>query len=513
MGQVKVLRGIGFALCFVLLSASAVSAQTPAANAARQAQQAPQSIVYEFCVSGTTYYSGVFGGTYAALRPAGAAFVKFLEQQYSFKSTGDITSDVACYSVVTEAQARANEQAMMGTNVPNNKIVETGWTYSGAGSASTTTSASLAGAWTITVDSRVRGPLIIKQDGNKIAGTINLNDEAKPLPVEGTVNGDNLHFTAKRSDGVVEDYTGTLQRSGEWMGLRNDSDNRITGSKWTGWRAVTSYGSCLTYDDPHTAYFSAVFDAGPVNHPDPAWPVAFASFLKQKYGPQQYSVTCDLQNSSAAEQAFKQKNIDAVRATHVAQNIVDTGWTYSGAGAAATSPSNPAPTNTSPSAAVPASSGQSSSPSTPAPATATQVAPTPGTTVEVRMIETVDSSRDPAGQQYRATVTQTVNAGSVTIQQGAVATVTLARNGANWVAQLSSIMINGQAVAVASRSATVITGGITTAQNTAGTVSNTVGGIFGRKPNVPSAVPPVATGDRVILPPGSRLSFVLTATQ
>ena len=217
--------------------------------------------------------------------------------------------------------------------------------------------------------------------------------------------------------------------------------------------------------------------------------------------------------------------------------VVKTEWVYSGPGSASAAPSAPAQTVTtqpaaasqppaalSPTpAAAPATGAPSPAANTPAPAAATpvapapaataQVVPAPGTAVEVRMIDTVDSSRDPAGKQYRATVTQTVNAGSVTIPQGAAGTVTLARNGATWVAQLSSLMINGQAVAVASRSATVITTtGITTAQNTASTVSNTVGGIFGRKPNVPPPAPPVATGDRVILPPGSRLSFVLTAT-
>jgi hypothetical protein len=99
---------------------------------------------------------------------------------------------------------------------------------------------SLTGTWTITVNNRAMGPLTIKQDGNKITGTINLNEEGKALPVEGTVDGDKLHFTAKRSDGVVEDYTGTLQRSGEWMGQRNDSDNRIKGAKWVAGRAATS---------------------------------------------------------------------------------------------------------------------------------------------------------------------------------------------------------------------------------------------------------------------------------
>src|SRR5205814_6013199 len=52
-----------------------------------------------------------------------------------------------------------------------------------------------------------------------------------------------------------------------------------------------------------------------------------------------------------------------------------------------------------------------------------------GTTIAVKMIDTVDSSKDPAGKQYRASVTKAVDAGNgVTIAQGAFAAVTLANS-------------------------------------------------------------------------------------
>jgi hypothetical protein len=137
--------------------------------------------------------------------------------------------------------------------------------------------------------------------------------------------------------------------------------------------------------------------------------------------------------------------------------------------------------------------------------------PVAGSTVVVKMIDAVDSSSDPAGKQYRATVTEPVNAGNnVIIGQGSAATVTLARNGSGWVAQLTSLVINGQSVAVTSGSAPVTSA----AQNAVGDAANalrSVLGGLGRGANLPSGVAAVATGARVILPPGTSLSFVLGA--
>ena len=134
--------------------------------------------------------------------------------------------------------------------------------------------------------------------------------------------------------------------------------------------------------------------------------------------------------------------------------------------------------------------------------------PVAGTSVVVKMVDAVDSNNDPAGKQYRASVTKAVNAANgVTIAQGAAATVTLASSGSGWTAQLSSVTINGQAVAVTSSSANV-----TSAAQSAANAVNSVGSIFGHHANVPSGVTAVATGQRVLLPPGTTLSFVLAAT-
>jgi hypothetical protein len=139
-------------------------------------------------------------------------------------------------------------------------------------------------------------------------------------------------------------------------------------------------------------------------------------------------------------------------------------------------------------------------------------APSVGATVAVRMMEAVDSDKDPAGKQYRAAVVKAVNAGNgVTIPEGAVATVMVASSGSARTAQLSSVVVNGQVVAVTSGAATV-----TAAQRAAGSAVNamrSLGGTFGHHANVPAgvaAVTAVATGQRVMLPPGVTLNFVLS---
>ena len=138
-----------------------------------------------------------------------------------------------------------------------------------------------------------------------------------------------------------------------------------------------------------------------------------------------------------------------------------------------------------------------------------QTAPSAGTTVAVKMLETVDSGNDPAGKQYRASVTKAVTASNgVTIAQGTAATVTLTNTGSRYTAQLSSITVNGQPVTVTSGSVSV-----TAAQSAVSSAVNSVGSVlggFGRHVSVPNGVAAVATGQRVVLPPGVTLSFVLS---
>ena len=137
-------------------------------------------------------------------------------------------------------------------------------------------------------------------------------------------------------------------------------------------------------------------------------------------------------------------------------------------------------------------------------------APAAGASVAVRMIEMADSSKDPAGKQYRASVTKAVDAGNgVVIPQGAAAAVTLVNNGSGWTTQLVSVTIKGQPVAVASGPASVTSAAQSAASSAVSSVGSILGG-FGHHVNAPSGVTAVAMGQRVVLPPGATLTFVLS---
>ena len=104
-----------------------------------------------------------------------------------------------------------------------------------------------------------------------------------------------------------------------------------------------------------------------------------------------------------------------------------------------------------------------------------QNAPPAGTTVSVRMIQAVDSGRASTGQSYRAAVAKAVDAGGITIPEGAAATVALAKTQTGWAVQLTSLTIGGIAVAVTCSSASV-TG---SAQNAAAHAVNSVTSALG----------------------------------
>ena len=139
-----------------------------------------------------------------------------------------------------------------------------------------------------------------------------------------------------------------------------------------------------------------------------------------------------------------------------------------------------------------------------------QPAPAAGPTVGVRMIEAIDSGKDPAGKQYRGSVTKAVDVGNgVTIPQGATAAVTLMNSGSGWTTQLVSVTVNGQPMAVTSGSASVTSAVQTAAGSALGAMNSVLGG-FGRHVNAPTGVTAIATGQHVVLPPGITLTFVLT---
>ncbi len=141
-----------------------------------------------------------------------------------------------------------------------------------------------------------------------------------------------------------------------------------------------------------------------------------------------------------------------------------------------------------------------------------QTAPAAGTSVSVKILDTIDSSNDPAGKQYRASLAKPITAtNGVAIAQGSAATVTLTSSASGHTAQLSSITTNGQAVAVTSDSVT-ISAVAQTVQSRATSAMNSVLGGFGHHVNAPAAVAAVATGQHVSLPAGTTLTFVLGAS-
>jgi hypothetical protein len=137
-------------------------------------------------------------------------------------------------------------------------------------------------------------------------------------------------------------------------------------------------------------------------------------------------------------------------------------------------------------------------------------APAGGAAVVVRMIEAVDSAKDPAGKQYRARVNKAVDVGNgVVIPTGAPALVTLANGASGWTTQLVSVTVNGQPIAVASGPASVSSGLQGAATSAMNSVSSVLGG-FGHHANAPTGATAVAMGQRVVLPPGITLTFTLS---
>ena len=135
--------------------------------------------------------------------------------------------------------------------------------------------------------------------------------------------------------------------------------------------------------------------------------------------------------------------------------------------------------------------------------------PAAGTKVVVKMTDTVDSASDPAGKQYHATVTAGVDAGNgVKIDRGSAAMITLTSSGSGYAAQLTSVTINGQVVAVTSNSATVSALAQNVQAKAAGFANSVLGGL-GHHVNAPPSVAAAASGQHVSLPIGTSLTFTL----
>ena len=138
----------------------------------------------------------------------------------------------------------------------------------------------------------------------------------------------------------------------------------------------------------------------------------------------------------------------------------------------------------------------------------TQTPPAADMSVAVRMVDAVNSAKDPAGKQYRASVAKAVDFGNgVTIPQDALAYVRLvdSGNGSGFTTQLVSVMLKGKPVAIASSSVSA-----TSASNAiAVKAMNSALAGLGHHVNAPTGTAPVATGQQVTLPRGTTVTFVL----
>src|SRR5581483_6721629 len=91
------------------------------------------------------------------------------------------------------------------------------------------------------------------------------------------------------------------------------------------------------------------------------------------------------------------------------------------------------------------------------------------------------------------------------IPQGSMATVILAMNQSGWAAHLQSVVVQGQPISVSSGPPSVMCSAQAAATGAMNTVSSALSNFGFHKNKQASSVEAVATGDRVILPPGTQL--------
>ena len=299
-----------------------------------------------------------------------------------------------------------------------------------------------------------------------------------------------------------------------------------------------SHYYCISNPAPKTRYYSALFEAPSSGDAYKQVSGAFQQFIAKKYsynGP----ATCFGNPDKGVAQKQMQQQITQLK--NISKwKVVETGWTNSGSGQVAAGASHPdcnsaddwksvaeykaacegaAQSGGTGSSGISASENSASQTasletgsSNPMPGNSeTQGnASAAGTTLAVRMTEAVDSAKDGTGRQYHGVVTKPASAGGVTIPQGAVAIVMLAKNQSGWGAQLHSVIVKGQTISVSSGPASLMN----SAQNMAAGAMNTVGSLFGgfkKHTGAAAAAEAVASGNRVVLPPGTQLHFVLNS--
>jgi hypothetical protein len=148
MRQINLLTGFGLALCYVLLSASSVSAQTSGHRISDIVRNEQNTAGYTFCSlalphpGGKTeiYYSDVFSVRKENLHAASDAFLQFLAGKYSLNLQHP---EGTCDSLLSASQGDAQDRRGRTERTNSNfvKVVDTAWTYSGAGPTGVATGA------------------------------------------------------------------------------------------------------------------------------------------------------------------------------------------------------------------------------------------------------------------------------------------------------------------------------------------------------------------------------------
>ncbi|HET9401741.1 MAG TPA: hypothetical protein VFO34_12410 [Candidatus Acidoferrales bacterium] len=129
-----------------------------------------------------------------------------------------------------------------------------------------------------------------------------------------------------------------------------------------------------------------------------------------------------------------------------------------------------------------------------------------GTSVEIRVMELVDSNAASAGQQFRATLASLIELpGGTRIPRGSPASIVLTKSGNDCSVQVASITVLGQPLSVTSGAGTLSDA----TQRQASALNSVLGSIGRRGGNTGNVVAPIASGARVYLSPGSSLNFVL----
>lgn len=296
------------------------------------------------------------------------------------------------------------------------------------------------------------------------------------------------------------------------------------------YKPPASHYYCTSSPAPKTRYYSALFDSPGSPAAEQQASAAFKNFLAQKYSVASAANCLGNPDENAAQHQMQQQITQLKSAKW---KIVETGWTNSGETAdeaahpdcnsadgwksvaeykaacenqtqsGAASLPTPPPSGSSPAQGSQASTGAEQSSGN---------ASAAGTVLAVRMLQAVDSGKDGAGHQYRGVVTKPANGGNgFAIPQGSMATVVLTKIQSGWAAHLQSVVIKGQPVNVSSGPASVMSSAQSAATGAMNTVSSALSGFGFHKNSHAPAAEAVATGERVILPPGTQLQFTLSS--